>query len=67
MTTVTDIPDLRDLQNKNDGRPWRKLRPDEIESLHTNGNRAESWDTVLAADGFDPGRVRNRHSPAWCG
>ncbi len=38
---------------------YRALTVEEIEQLEHNRCSAETWDTVLVSDGFDPGRVRH--------
>jgi hypothetical protein len=38
---------------------WRKLRPEEIESLVKNDNYCSNWDALLVSDPFDPLLVRN--------
>ena len=45
---------LRNRQSGRDIGEWRKLRPDELETLVKNGNCAEDWSSVLVVDQFSP-------------
>ncbi|MDR2028829.1 MAG: DUF4954 family protein, partial [Treponema sp.] len=38
---------------------WRKLRPEEIETLVKNDNHCSNWDALLVSDPFDPLLVKN--------
>ena len=38
---------------------YRNLSPGEIATLKAQGNTADSWDSILVTDGFDPSRLTN--------
>jgi hypothetical protein len=48
---------LRNSQQE--GKPWRALKPGEIEILAGNGNYCADWNSFLVADPFEPGLIRN--------
>ena len=50
---------LRDQQANKPADHWRRLRSDEIEALVKNGNKAQSWDTILVADPFRADQITN--------
>jgi len=50
---------LRDQQAGKRPDHWRRLRSDEIEALVKNGNKAQSWDTILVADPFRADQITN--------
>ncbi len=50
---------LRNTQNLSPADKWRPLKTSEIEMLIHNGNTAESWETILVSDEFDPQRIHN--------
>ncbi|MFI4862268.1 MAG: DUF4954 family protein [Phycisphaerales bacterium JB063] len=53
----TDRQTLRDQQADRPDGHWRRLRSDEIEALVKNGNKAQSWDTILVADPFHADQI----------
>ncbi len=65
LTQQGDGPDdttrlaLRDEQAGKPAGHWRRLRSDEIEALVKNGNKAQSWDTILVADPFRADQITN--------
>ncbi|XAM01301.1 DUF4954 family protein [Phycisphaeraceae bacterium D3-23] len=59
---TADSADRQTLRDTQAGRPadhWRRLRSDEIEALVKNGNKAQSWDTLLVADPFRADQITN--------
>jgi hypothetical protein len=48
---------LRNSQQE--GKPWRALKPAEIEILAANGNYCADWNHFLVVDPFEPGLIRN--------
>ncbi|MBN1129461.1 MAG: DUF4954 family protein [Chitinispirillaceae bacterium] len=50
---------LRNRQIKVPPERWRHLRPDEIELLTKYNNTADSWNTVLVSNDFDPNLIRD--------
>ena len=48
---------LRDEHSDKPAGHWRRLRPDEVQALVANGNKAQDWDTVLVADPFRPDSI----------
>lgn len=50
---------LRNTQVKVPEGGWRHLRSDEIETLVKNDNSANSWDTILVTDNFNPNMIKN--------
>ncbi|MDR2923362.1 MAG: DUF4954 family protein [Treponema sp.] len=48
---------LRNSQQ--DAKPWRALKPAEIETLAANGNYCADWNSFLVVDPFEPGLIRN--------
>jgi hypothetical protein len=50
---------LRDIQGGADLRSWRRLSPDEIETLVKNGNTCTNWYNVLVEDPFDAVLIKN--------
>jgi NDP-sugar pyrophosphorylase family protein len=45
--------------SRQEPKPWRALKPDEIEVLAGNGNYCPDWDSFLVVDPFEPGLIRN--------
>ncbi|WP_234968986.1 DUF4954 family protein [Alkalispirochaeta americana] len=50
---------LRNTQVQPPPGGWRNLTSQEVERLVKNNNYAENWDTLLVADPFDAGQIRN--------
>jgi len=50
---------LRNAQQ--DTKPWRALKPDEINILTANGNYCEDWNKFLVTDPFEPNLIRNSY------
>jgi NDP-sugar pyrophosphorylase family protein len=40
---------------------WRRLKPEEIETLKSNRNYCSNWDNFLVTDPFDPSLVRDSY------
>ncbi len=49
---------LRDIQNKNIGK-FRKLTPEEKETLINNNNTSDNWDHIHVSSNFNPKLVKN--------
>ena len=55
----TDERQLRELVAPRPVSGWRSLRPEEIDTLRRNGNRADAWSNILVSAAFEPDQVRN--------
>jgi hypothetical protein len=59
LTAGKDEYYLRNQQIKGPKERWRRLRPEEIERLLKNNNRADNWETVLVSNDFNPDLIRD--------
>lgn len=50
---------LRNEQSDTFQGTWRKLLPEELETLVKNGNTSDNWEDLLVADRFNPFHVKN--------
>ncbi len=50
---------MRNLQSNFVADEWRKLSPNEIETLVKNGNTSDDWSELLVTDEFDARQIKN--------